>query len=184
MIRFIIRSILILIILVLLAPIVFAVDQATRDKLFTETTALCSIYSKMCTVTEFKDDEYMWGQTGTNDKIRVSSALVKRMNEAQLRGVLYHEAGHVIFNHVGRTIDYLMMCGKDCNPQAISSMRRRYETEADRFATFVGMYAHKEVDLVGALLILTPREEIYTTQPTHPSTADRIKEIRRIQNAK
>lgn len=184
MIRFIMRSILILIILVLLAPIVFAVDQATRDKLFTETTALCSIYSKMCTVTEFKDDEYMWGQTGTNDKIRVSSALVKRMNEAQLRGVLYHEVGHVIFNHVGRTIDYLSLCGDKCNPQAISSMRRRYEYEADRFAAYVGIYTRKDVDLIGALLILTPPEHINTTQPTHPSTADRIREIRRIQDAK
>lgn len=184
MIRFIIRSIAIIVILILLTPIVFAVDQATKDKIFKETTMLCSIYSKMCTITEIKDNKYMYAQTGTRDNIQVSSALVNRMNEAQLRGVMFHEAGHVIFNHVGRTIDYLALCGKQCDIEKISLMRKRYEYQSDRFATYVGIYTNKEVDLIGALLILTDPKDMYENNPTHPCTADRIKEIRRIQDAK
>ena len=184
MIRFIIRSILILIILILLAPIVFAVDSVTRDKLFNEATSLCGIYSKVCRVMQANDDKYMWGQTNPRDEIRLSSALIRRMNEAQVRGVLFHEVGHVVFNHAGRTIDYVALCGRQCDPIVISEMRKRYELEADRFATYVGIYTHKEVDLIGALLILTPPEHINSNNPTHPSTADRIKEIRRIKDAK
>ena len=60
-------------------------------------------------------------------------------------------------------------------------MRRRYEYQADRFATFTGIFTHKEVDMEGALLILTPPEKINTTEPTHPSTADRIKAIQDIR---
>lgn len=184
MIRFIIRSIAIIVILILLAPIVFAVDQATKDKIFKETTMLCSIYSKMCTITEVRDNKYMYAQTGTRDNIQVSSALVNRMNEAQLRGVMFHEAGHVIFNHVGRTIDYIALCGKQCDIEKISLMRKRYEYQSDRFATYVGIYTNKDVDLIGALLILTDPKDMYKNNPTHPCTADRIKEIRRIQDAK
>ena len=181
MIRFIIRSVLIILILILLAPIVFAIDTVTRDNLFTEVRVLCGAYGKICYPQEYKDDREMWGQTRNDNVIVLSSGLIKGMNEAQVRGVLFHEVGHVVMRHVDKTIDYLSMCGLKCDPKAIAEMRRRYEYQADRFATFVGIFTHKEVDLEGALLILTPKEEINTTQDTHPSTADRIRAIQTIR---
>ena len=181
MIRFIIRSVLIILTLILLAPIVFAIDTVTRDNLFTEVRILCGAYGKVCTPKEYKDDVYMWGQTRDNNIIVLSSALIKRMNEAQVRGVLFHEVGHVVFRHMDKTIDYLYMCGNKCDPKVIAEMRRRYEYQADRFATFVSIFTHKEVDLEGALLILTDPKDINTTQDTHPSTADRIKAIQTIR---
>ena len=181
MIRFIIRSILIILILILLAPIVFAIDTVTRDNLFTEVRILCGAYGKVCYPREVKDDDYMWGQTRDNNTIVLSSGLIKNMNEAQVRGVLFHEVGHVVMRHVDRTIDYLYMCKLKCDPKVIAEMRRRYEYQADRFATFVSIFTHKEVDLEGALIILTPKEEMNTVQDTHPSTADRIKAIQDIR---
>lgn len=181
MIKFIIRSILIIVILILLAPVVFSITTEQRDKLFTEARLLCYTYGYICKPIEVVDTKYMWGQTDNYNNIRLSTALLNRMTEPQVRGVLYHEVGHVVFQHSPKTIDYLTMCGSKCDPKTISNMRRRYEYQADRFATFTGIFTHKEVDMEGALLILTPPEKINTTEPTHPSTADRIKAIQDIR---
>ena len=181
MIRFIIRSILIIIVLILLAPIVFGITTDQRDRLFTEARILCHTYGYTCKPIEAVDTKYMWGQTDNYNNIRLSTALLNRMTEAQVRGVLYHEVGHVVFQHSPKTIDYLSMCRGSCDPKAIAEMRRRYEYQADRFATFTGIFTHREVDMEGALLILTPPESINTTHPTHPSTADRIRAIQTIR---
>ena len=181
MLRFFVRSILIIIILILLAPIVFGITTEQKDKLFTEVRMLCGTYGYICSPQEAKDFKYMWGQTSNGNVIKLSSALLNRMTEEQVRGVLYHEVGHVVFQHVDKTVDYIAMCGSKCDPQVIAQMRRRYEYQADRFAIFTSIFTRKPIDIEGALLILTPPEKINTTELTHPSTADRIKVIQDIR---
>ena len=158
-----------------------AITNDEAKSLYKETKMLCLLYGKQCTVVQVKDGG-MFAETNANNTIRISTGLLYRMNIPQVRSVLFHEVGHVVFNHVTRTLDYFDKCGRDCNLTIISEMRKDYELQADRFSTYVCKYAKLPQDLPGALLILTPKEDINKEQPTHPSTARRIEQVWRVLN--
>lgn len=159
----------------------FAVTAEEQIKLFNEAQQLCKLYRTECTVSVVKDNT-LAAQTGAYGKIQVSSEMIKRFNENQLRATLYHEVGHVVFKHVETTAEYLYMCNiqRVCNKDYFDNMRRQNELQADRFASHVLKFTGKKNELPEALLILTPPDKINETYPSHPSTAERIERIRRI----
>lgn len=177
-----IKIVLLAIIIILLAvPVADAVTDKQRDKVFKEVTILCNIYRKSCTI-EIVDNNYLIARTQAFGKIIVSTGMIKTMNEDQFRSVLFHEVGHRVLEHVEKTSQYLYFCkhDKNCDNNYITEMKRRNEYEADRFSVLVLKFTRHKEALSDALLIITPPEHIYTTFPTHPSTADRIKQIDRI----
>ena len=159
----------------------FGATVEEQVKVFNETQQLCKIYRTKCTVDIVKHKE-LSAQTGPYGRILVSSGMIKRFNENQLRATLYHEVGHVVFRHVETTAEYLYMCNiqRACNKEYFDNMRRQNELQADRFASYVLKFTGKKNELPEALLILTPPDKLNETYPSHPSTAERIERIRRI----
>lgn len=148
--------------------------------IFKEITLLCGMFGTHCTVTDVVDN-HMFAQTQFNGRIIISSGLLAKLNTNQTRAVLYHEAGHAVLKHVERTYGYHQDCIPDkCNQEFINEMRRQHELHADRFATLVLRYTHQHEGLSEALIIITPIDQMGVTHPSHPSTLDRIKEIRRV----
>ena len=177
-----IKIVLLAIIIILVAvPIADAVTDKQRDKVFKEVTTLCNIYRKSCTI-EIVDNKYLIARTQAFGKIIVSTGMIKAMNEDQFRSVLFHEVGHRVLEHVEKTSQYLYFCqhNKNCDSNYITEMRRRNEYEADKFSVLVLKFTRHKEALSDALLIITPAEDVYKTFPTHPSTADRIRQIDRI----
>lgn len=160
----------------------FAVTAEEQTKVFNETISLCKLYRTQCNINVVKE-EYLGAQTGAYGKIFITTGLLKRFNEAQLRSTLYHEVGHVVFKHVETTAEYIYICRNQhtCNEDYLNNMRRFNESQADRFASYVLKFTNKKNELPEALLILTPKEDINKTFSSHPSTADRIREISKIR---
>ena len=156
-------------------------NNTNKAKVYKEVTNLCKSFGKSCTISERYDDS-LGAFTGPQGKIIVTTGLLDAMNENQLRAVMYHEVGHVVFQHPEKLSIYLHYCNHNgtCNKDYIEATRRKDELQADRFAVYVMLFTGKPESLRSALRVLTPPEDYYTTQPTHPSTADRIKQIDRI----
>lgn len=152
------------------------------NKLAEETSGVCQVFKTTCTI-KLVEHPKMWAQTKAYGAIEISTELVDKMNEAQVRGVLYHEAGHAVLQHVEKSAEYLYTTKRmgTYNETLYHNMRRQYELQADRFAVFTGILINKDTDLAGALRILTPLDQYYTTHSSHPSTADRINQIQFIQ---
>lgn len=182
MIRYTIKIILIILTLILLAPIVFAISTKDFQQIKNEAESLCTLYNTRCTITVV-DSDTPGAITKEFGKIEVSTKLLDILNSYQVRAVIYHEVGHVVLKHVDKTIDYFAGCGKFCNPDYIAVFRRQYELQADRFSLYTCMFTNKSCDLEGALLKLTPPERVNKSSSSHPSTAKRILQIRRIYNA-
>lgn len=159
----------------------FGATVKERDKVFKEATNLCKIYLKQCSI-HYVNYDGMAAQTKYNGNIYISSGFVDKLTEAQLRSVLYHEVGHVVLEHIEKSAQYQYTCNyyNTCNQEAVSNIHRKYEYEADRFAVLVTKFTGKPEGLEGALKIITPPSDMNTTQTTHPSTSDRIREIRRL----
>lgn len=175
-----------LIVLTCIVTCAVSVQAATLQEaniIINETKALCNIYQKKCNVT-IVNYEGMVAQTRYGGEISMSTGLIKAMNIDQLRGVMYHEVGHVVLRHIEIKGDHYYTCMKNhsCNQEAINRMRREHEYQADRFSTYVCKYGNKRGDLIGALMILTPPEDLNKTHDSHPSTVDRINAIWRILN--
>lgn len=160
------------------AVMVQAATPEEYNKVFNEAIGLCSVYKKKCTI-EVIEHPKMWAQTGADAKIQVSTELLRRMNEAQVRGAIFHEVGHAVMEHVEATSEHIAIkkLNGTFDQEKLYEYMRANEYRADRFAVFTGFFTFKDVDLKGALTILTPPEEYYTQHKTHPSTADRIKAI-------
>ena len=159
---------------------------ATLDEahqVINESKALCTLYQKYCSVRIVNLEESM-AQTRYQGDITITTGLIKAMNVAQLRAVLFHEVGHVVLNHIEIKADYMYRCNmnNNCNPTYKSELSREQEYQADRFSTYATKFSRKQGDLIGALLIITPPQDINKVHETHPSTADRIQAIRRILN--
>lgn len=174
---------LILLALILIALPSYAANSLQVEKLFNEAKGLCSLYQKQCNFTVV-NYEGMVAQTRYGGEISLSTGIIKAMNEEQLRGVLFHEVGHVVFRHIEIKGDHYYTCMKnhDCNQEYISNMKRQHEYQADRFSTYVCKYGNMRCDLIGALLILTPPKDLHKTHDSHPSTVDRINAIYNILN--
>lgn len=164
----------------LLIP-VHAATVREYTKVFKEATTICSIYKHTCTVTVVQHDK-MFAQTRYMGDIQVSSKLLEVMNERQIRGVLYHEVGHVVFEHIEKTAQYLYESKTrgDYDENYYQEFRRQNEYQADRFATYLIKFTKQKEGLSEALLILTPPEELNKVHKSHPSTNDRIKQIEQI----
>lgn len=177
--RFIIISILVIeVMLGLGLRPAFGITQCEKEHLFKETEIVCAIFNKPCTVKEV-EATHLGARTSAYGNITVTSKLLEVMNEREIRGVLYHEAGHRILEHVEKTSEHLMICkhNNSCNMKYISAMKREYEFQADRFATYLVKTLGIPEGLADALRIITPQEDFNKTHSTHPSTADRIKQI-------
>lgn len=150
-------------------------------QVFKEATAVCKVYKHPCTIEAIKDDK-MWAITMAQGKIQVSTKLLETMNQAQVRGVVYHETGHAVFQHVEKSAEYMYesMLNGTFDKDYYNEFRRQNELQADRFATYLGLFTLKDTDLIGALIILTPPDDFYKTHPSHPSTNDRIEQIEQI----
>lgn len=174
-----------ILILLLIGLPTLAITDKEKQGLFIEAKVLCSMFAKQCKVVE-ETNKSMYAQTGIDNVISISSALLDRMNQKQVRSVLYHEVGHVVYGHVEKNFEYIMECSAEgtCNNPIYHEMRRNAELQADRFAIYVLKYTRQEEGLIEALLILTPKDMINTTHSTHPSTADRIKQIERLYYGK
>ena len=174
---------LILLALLLIALPSYAANSLQVEKLFNEGKALCSLYQKQCNFTVV-NYEGMVAQTRYRGEISLSTGIIKAMNEEQLRGVLFHEVGHVVFRHIEIKGDHYYTCIKnhDCNQEYINNMKREHEYQADRFSNYVCKYSNMRCDLIGALLTLTPPKDLNKTHDSHPSTIDRINAIYRILN--
>lgn len=166
---------------ILTCTLVQAATPEEYTQVFNEATTACKIYKHPCTITPIEDNK-LWAQTRSGGRIEVSTKLLITMNESQVRGVIYHEVGHVVLEHIEKTAEYLYMSklNKDYNENFFNSFRRQNELQADRFATYLGLFTFKETDLIGALIILTPTDQFYKTHISHPSTADRIQQIEQI----
>lgn len=160
-----------------------AVNSLQVEKLFNEGKTLCDLYQKQCNFT-IVNYEGMVAQTRYQGEISLSTGIIKAMTEEQLRGVLFHEVGHVVLRHIEIKGDHYYTCMKnhDCNQEYINNMRREHEYQADRFSTYVCKYGNKRCDLIGALMVLTPPKDMDKTHDSHPSTRDRINAIWRILN--
>lgn len=174
--KFIKLILLIIIILLLSVPLADASTEIERDLVFKEGELICRVYKKDCDFVEVEDKGMYAYSTGL-DMIFISSKLRETFTKEQLRGVVYHEVGHVVLEHVYKLNKFHGSCGNECNLEVMNNLRRRYEFQADRFAVLVAKYLHIKQDLKGGLIILTPIDKYYTTHPSHPSTADRIRKI-------
>jgi Zn-dependent protease with chaperone function len=171
----------ILIALTCIATCAVMVQAATPEeynKVFNEAIGLCSVYKKKCTI-EVIENQRMRAQTGADARIQVSTELLRRMNEAQVRGAIFHEVGHAVMEHVETTSEHIAIkkLNGTFDQEKLYEYMRANEYRADRFAVLAGFFTFKDVNLKGALTILTPPEEYYNQHKTHPSTADRIKAI-------
>lgn len=179
MIRYITKIVLIILILILIAPVVFSATQWEAVDIYREATTLCIIYKTKCSITTVPS-KYATAITKENGRIEISDKMIALMTKDELRGVLFHEVGHVVFKHVEKNIKYYRHCGNKCNDIYMENVRKQRELQADRFATYVMKLTGKKEGLSGALLKVTPPKMINKEWSSHPSTADRIKQIRRI----
>lgn len=163
----------------------FGATKKEQDKVIKEAVTLCKIYLKQCTVHIVKY-EGLGAQTRYGGDIYITNSLVEKLTEPQMRSVLFHEVGHVVLEHIEKTAQYQQSCEyyKTCNSEALSTVHRNYEYEADRFAVLVTKFTGKPEGLEGALVIITPKDMFNTTHATHPSTADRIQRIRKLYYGK
>ena len=158
-----------------------AATPVEYEQVFNEATMACKVYRKICTITVVPNNN-MFAQTKNDGYIEVSSGLLNRMTQPQVRGVIYHEVGHVVLEHVEKNAEYIYMAryNNNFNKDFYFSMRREHEYQADRFAIYLGLFTFKNADLIGALKVITPVEDYYKEHLSHPSTADRIKAMERI----
>ena len=89
------------------AVMVQAATPEEYNKVFNEAIGLCSVYKKKCTI-EVIEHPKMWAQTGADARIQVSTELLRRMNEAQVRGAIFHEVGHAVMEHVETTSEHMV----------------------------------------------------------------------------
>lgn len=158
-----------------------AATQQEYEQVFNEARAACKVYRTPCSIT-IVPHRGMFAQTKNDGQIEVSSGLLSYLTQAQVRGVIYHEVGHVVHRDVEKNAEYLYMTrlNNNFNKEFYFSMRRQAELQADRFAIYLGLFTFKDADLIGALIVITPPDEFYKTHLSHPSTADRIKAMERI----
>lgn len=161
------------------------VQAATMDEyreVAREATRVCVAYKNPCMIIAIPHDK-MWANTRYGGDIRVSTELIYRMNKEQLRGVIYHELGHHILNHIEKLVEYMMDNPTEggYNKEAYNQFRRKHELEADRFAVYLSLFLFNDADLEGALKMLTPPEDYYKTHPSHPSTYERIRQMELIR---
>ena len=166
----------IVILLILLGLPVMGATILERDLVFKEGELLCKVYGRDCTFTEVTGKD-MYAYSTYLDMVFISSKLREIYTKEQLRGVIYHEVGHIVLSHIEKINKVKTQCGDGCNNEVINNMRRRFELQADRFAVLTSKFLHIKTDLKGGLIIITPPDKYYTTHPSHPSTADRIKQI-------
>ena len=168
-------------ILICIALSVDACTQQEQDKVFGETARVCKVFNKTCTVHVVKYEGY-GAQTRYGGDIYITNSLANRLNEKQLRSVMYHEVGHVVLEHIEKTAQELYNCkqSNSCNPEQVSAIHRKYEYQADRFSVLTTLFTGKGEGLSEALTIITPPDQFYKTQATHPSTADRIEAINKL----
>ena len=175
------------IITLLISLLVFtvSVQAATMDEfreVAREATRVCATYKNPCIVMAIPHDK-MWANTRFGGDIRVSTELIYTMNKAQLRGVIYHEVGHHVLNHIEKLVEFMMEHPTDgvYNREVYNAFRRKHELEADRFAIHLSLFLFNDADLEGALKILTPPEDYYKTHPSHPSTYERVRQMELIR---
>ena len=163
------------------------VQAATIDEFYQvakEGTTVCKVYHNPCTIARIEHNQ-MWANTRSGGDIRVSSKLIDTLNIAELRGVIYHEVGHHVLKHIEKLSDYVVLIPPSKERDiSVSEFRKQHELEADRFAIYLGIFINKPTDLIGALITLTPPEEFYKTQATHPSTAIRIRQLEMISRGR
>lgn len=160
------------------------VQAATPEqfvKVASEGKQICKLYRTTCTVRPVAHEK-LWAITKPFGEIEISTGMIEKLNEAQLRGVIYHEVGHRVLQHVEKTAEYIYISkyNKTFNQEVLNDFRRKNELQADKFAIYFSLFTLRNIDLKGALLIITPKQDMYITGNTHPSTADRIKNIRRL----
>lgn len=158
-----------------------AATMQEAQKVFKEGQHICSIYRQQCIIKPVRDKKLL-AQTKPYGYIDVSTYLIDKLTIEQLRGVVYHEVGHRVMQHVEKTAEYLYTSKYNgtFDKEYFSEFRKKNELQADKFAVYIGMFTFKSIDLVGALIAITPREDFYIEGETHPSTADRIENIRRL----
>lgn len=152
-----------------------------RTKVFNETMDVCRAYHTKCTIGVIQNDRLL-ANTYEGGRILVSTGMLETMDEKQLRSVIFHEVGHVVMHHVENTKGYIQACkySNSCNQEFIYQMMRSYELKADRFSVLLTKKLGKPEGLSEALIIITPPKYLFTTSNTHPSTAARVRIIKRI----
>lgn len=174
----VILSIIFLIGSILWLPPTKAATTTEQAQVIDEVISLCNYYNTYCSVrivNDFRNVAY----TNNND-ITISNTLANNFPKDELRGILYHELGHVLNQHSqrGRAImNQMQAMGKSITPLEAKQIRHQFEYEADAKATQLLYENKKPQSLSEALLRISEGSDRNKDTISHPSTNQRVRNI-------
>ncbi len=171
-------SIIFLIGSILWLPPTKAATISEQAQVIDEVISLCNYYNTYCSV-RIVDDFRNVAYTKNND-ITISNTLANNFPKDELRGILYHELGHVLNQHSqkGQAImNQIQTMGKSITPLEAKQIRHRFEYEADAKATQLLYENKKPQSLSKALMRISKGRDRNKDTISHPSTNQRVRNI-------
>lgn len=154
-----------------------AATKAEIVQLYQEIVTLCNTE---CKPVFYKDDTSLRAYSNIDNTINISSAMLYVMPIEYLRSIVYHEYAHLVCKHSQQTkalLEYVKKNNIIITQDDVTAYRYYQELEADKVACYLMYRDYIPNYLIDALLVVTPKENIYKRTATHPSTYDRIQRI-------
>lgn len=163
---------------VLWLPPTKAATISEQAQVIDEVISLCNYYNTYCSVrivNDFRNVAYT-----KNNNITISNTLANNFPKDELRGILYHELGHVLNQHSQKgqiIMQQIQTAGRSITPFEVKQIRHKFEYEADTKATQL-LYENKKPEaLSDALIRISEGSDRNKDTISHPSTNQRVNNI-------
>lgn len=156
----------------------FASEADDKARTIIDTNNLCMRYNTVCLFKVISSEKLNAYTNGTT--IFIFTRLINHLNADELRSILFHEAAHILLNHRDRIIS-VHTSGEAMSKFEYRLFRQGCETEADMLATHLLLSNGYPSKLDEALIKITPKGKLNYSSITHPSTINRVENIRKIE---
>lgn len=155
-----------------------AITLDEQIKLSNEAKALCTSLNNYCSIRYF--ESYVpQGYTTYDHSIHLSTGLTNYLDYNETRAVVLHEIGHIVLKHYEKQDKFLKTW--NLNQKELQTFRHRNEYAADEFGIRYVNLLHQQEYMSQALTKLTAPTKMNLATKSHPSTNDRIKQIKSIK---
>lgn len=156
----------------------FASEPDDKARTIIDTNNICMRYRTVCLFKIIPSNNLNAYTNGTT--IFIFTSLINNLDEDELRSILFHELSHILLDHHDRIIS-VHTTGVPMNNFEYRLFRQGCETEADMLATHLLLSNGYPSKLDEALIKITPVGKLNRSSITHPSTTNRVNNIRKIE---